>query len=374
MEKASAMLAVLACLLAAFVAPSASADDTAADAAQLPDHIVNGDFEYHSDITGNSWGWAAVIPTTGENFSGRWQAGPSDWDETKFGWHSTQNCDNGAECRTGAVELQQFSQSNTWGEIVAAQADTAIYQDIRVIPGNTYHWSLRHQSILRANTLQVLIGASGKEQPQQAKRTKTNGGSDQLGAVGTDITTNNKLPYWDSNRGAAENWETYEGDWTCPEGMTVARFTFKSIDAPSWNNGNLVDDIGFSQSTTLRYDANGGTGAIADQTVGVGVNAYTATDGYTLTGHGLASWNTKPDGTGDSYKPGDAIIINKPTTLYAQWADITQTAMPETGGTVNDHYLLKTIGGGGLPLRPHPHAIRVAAHASKPVASSGRAV
>lgn len=97
MEKASAMLAVLACLLAAFVAPFASADDTAADAAQLPDHIVSRDFEYHSDITGNSWGWAAVIPTTGENYSGRWQwqAGPSDWDETKFGWHSTQNCDDG---------------------------------------------------------------------------------------------------------------------------------------------------------------------------------------------------------------------------------------------------------------------------------------
>ena len=102
MEKASAMLAVLACLLAAFVAPFASADDTTAAATQLPDHIVNGDFEYHSDITGNSWGWAAVIPTTGDNYSGRrqWQAGPSDWDETKFGWHSTQNCDNGGECRT----------------------------------------------------------------------------------------------------------------------------------------------------------------------------------------------------------------------------------------------------------------------------------
>ena len=348
MGKAAAVLAVLACLLAAFVAPSASADDTAADAAQLPDHIVNGDFEYHSDITDDTWG--AVIPATGENFnySHGWQPGPSDWDESRFGWHSTQvdgTNGNSGEQKADAVELQRFGQSNTWAEIVAAQADTFIYQDIRVTPGNAYHWSLKHQSVQRANTMQVLIGTPGKEQPQQAKRTKTNGGGDQLGAVGTDITTNNKLAYRDSDRGAAENWETYEGDWTCPEGVTVARFTFKSIDAPSWNNGNLVDDIGFSQSTTLRYDANGGTGAIADQTVGVGVNAYTATDGYTLAGHGLASWNTKPDGTGDSYKPGDAIIINKPTTLYAQWADTTQTAMPETGGTVNDHYLLKTIGG-----------------------------
>lgn len=43
MKRLISLLAVLACLLAAFAAPFASADDTAADAAQLPDHIVNGD-------------------------------------------------------------------------------------------------------------------------------------------------------------------------------------------------------------------------------------------------------------------------------------------------------------------------------------------
>lgn len=373
MKRLISLLAALACLLGAFVAPFASADDTAADAAQLPDHIVNGDFEYHKDIIADGT-WRAVIPATGENFnySHGWQPGPSDWDEARFGWHSTQvdgTNGNSGEQKAGAVELQRFGQSNTWAEIVAAQADTSIYQDIRVTPGNTYHWSLKHQSVQRANTMQVLIGAPGKEQPRQAKRTKTNGGGDQLGAVGTDITTNNKLAY----KGAAENWETYEGDWTCPEGMTVARFTFKNIDAPSWNNGNLVDDIGFGQSTTLRYDPNGGAGAIADQTVGVGVNAYTATDGYTLAGHGLASWNTKPDGTGDSYKPGDMIAIDKPTTLYAQWADTTQTAMPETGGTLTNRNLT-TILGGGLPSGPHANPVGKTAHAPKPVASAGRAV
>lgn len=372
MKRLISLLAALACLLGAFVAPFASADDTAADAAQLPDHIVNGDFEYRKDIIADGT-WRAVIPATGENFnySHGWQPGPSDWDESRFGWHSTQNCDDGGECRTGAVELQQFRRSNTWAEIVAAQADTSIYQDIRVTPGNTYHWSLKHQSVRRANTMQVLIGAPGKEQPQQAKRTKTNGGGDQLGAVGTDITTNNKLAYRDSNEGAAENWETYEGDWTCPEGVTVARFIFKSVDSPAPNNGNLVDDIGFSQSTTLRYDPNGGTGAIADQTVGVGVNAYTATDGHTFAGHGLASWNTKPDGTGDSYKPGDMIAIDKPTTLYAQWADTTQTAMPETGGTLTNRNLT-TILGGGLPSGPHANPVGKTAQA--PVEPSGKAV
>lgn len=352
MKRLISLLAALACLLGAFVAPFASADDTAADAAQLPDHIVNGDFEYQHDWFREhaAYGWTAVIPSTGLNWNDRtksYQPGPDDWNESEFGWHSTQNCDDGWECRTGAVELQQFRTSNTWAEIVAAQADTSIYQDIRVTPGNTYHWSLKHQSVLarHVDRMQVLIGEPGKETPQQATRTKTNGGTDGTGDVGTDIATTN-ITDRDSR-----NWETYEGDWTCPEGVTVARFTFKSIDAPSWNNGNLVDDIGFSQSTTLRYDANGGTGAIADQTVGVGVNAYTATDGYTLAGHGLASWNTKPDGTGDSYKPGDTIAIDRPTTLYAQWADTTQTAMPETGGTLTNRNLT-TILGGACPHGP----------------------
>lgn len=361
----SACVVAAAVCMAVGLAPSASADDTAADAAQLPDHIVNGDFEYQHDWFREhaAYGWTAVIPSTGLNWNARtksYQPGPDDWNESEFGWHSTQvdgtNGETG-EQKAGAVELQEMGRTNEWAEIVAAQADTSIYQDIRVTPGNTYHWSLKHQSVRRANTMQVLIGAPGKEQPQQAKRTKTNGGGDQLGAVGTDITTNNKLAYRESNKGAAENWETYEGDWTCPEGVTVARFTFKSIDAPSWNNGNLVDDIGFSQSTTLRYDPNGGTGAIADKTVGVNTPAYTATDGYTLTGHGLASWNTKPDGTGDSYKPGDTIAIDRPTTLYAQWADITQTAMPETGGTLTNRNLT-TILGGGLAFWPSCQSCR----------------
>lgn len=359
MKRLISLLAALACLLGAFVAPFASADDTAADAAQLPDHIVNGDFSYDGGLRKivTTQNWTAVVPSTGENFSysqGGWRSGPTGWDESRFGWHSTQTDgdDPRGEQKAGAVEIQwrNFAHlNNIWAEIVAAQVGTAIYQDIRVTPGNTYHWSLKHQSVRGANTMQVLIGEPGKEQPQQAKRTKTNGGSDQLGAVGTEITTNNKLSYRDDAKGATENWETYEGDWTCPEGVTVARFTFKTIKGGSWpTNGNLVDDIGFSQSTTLRYDPNGGTGTIADQTVGVGVDAYTATDGYTLTGHGLASWNTRPDGTGDSYKPGDAIIINKPTTLYAQWADITQTAMPETGGTLTNRNLTTILGGACL--------------------------
>lgn len=45
----SACAAAAAVCMAVGLTPSASADDTAADATQLPDHIVNGDFEYQHD-------------------------------------------------------------------------------------------------------------------------------------------------------------------------------------------------------------------------------------------------------------------------------------------------------------------------------------
>lgn len=135
------MVAAAVCM-AVGLAPSASADDTMADATQLPDHIVNGGFEYQHDWFREhaAYGWTAVIPSTGLNWNARtksYQPGPDDWNEARFGWHSTQvDGTNGepGEQRAGAVELQGLTRVNTLAEIVAAQPDTSIYQDIHVTP------------------------------------------------------------------------------------------------------------------------------------------------------------------------------------------------------------------------------------------------
>lgn len=116
-----------ACAVAATVcmavglAPFASADDTAADAAQLPDHNVNGDFEYQHDWFREhaAYGWTAVIPSTGLNWNARtksYQPGPDDWNEARFGWHSTQvDGTNGepGEQRAGARRTARDSPAST---------------------------------------------------------------------------------------------------------------------------------------------------------------------------------------------------------------------------------------------------------------------
>lgn len=108
---------------------------------------------------------------------------------------------------------------------------------------------------------------------------------------------------------------------------------------------SAADHRDLRQSTTLRYDPNGGAGTIADQKVGVGTSAYTARTVAHSPVTAYPRGTRSPTAPADSYKPVATITIDKPTTLYAQWVDITQPALPETGGAVNDHYLLKTIGG-----------------------------
>lgn len=59
-------------------------------------------------------------------------------------------------------------------------------------------------------------------------------------------------------------------------------------------------------------------------------------NGFTYAGHKLASWNTKPDGTGTSYADEASVInldIDGEVTLYAQWRDVE--AIFNTGNNVN---------------------------------------
>ena len=130
---------------------------------------------------------------------------------------------------------------------------------------------------------------------------------------------------------------------------------------------------------TIRFGGNGASsGMMADLTATYDVKAALPANRYVKSGETFTGWNTKADGSGAMYRnraeatnlasTRDAVVV-----LYAQWED-AMTAMPETGGTMNDHRMLKTIGGGDLSSGPHPGPAGATAHAPKPVAPSGRAV
>ena len=76
---------------------------------------------------------------------------------------------------------------------------------------------------------------------------------------------------------------------------------------------------------TVKYDANGGTGAPSNQTKKQGESLTISTAKPTKTGYTFTSWNTKKDGTGTKYDIGASYTVDADLTLYAQYKENTVT-------------------------------------------------
>ena len=235
--------------------------------ASLPDHLVNGDFSvnYHDQWKDSFGGWTSIDPNAGKTLhatslpngsSWKWTA-INGWDKSKFGWTSTQKAGSNVQQKANAVELQYDDSpaDNVYAELCAYEAGTAIYQDIRTVPGTLYKVRLKHASLNSTylDKMQVMIGAPGHEQPVEMTRTSVNGHGDKLNEKSTTIAT--KVTNG-NNRHHADQWETYEGTYLIPDGQTTTRFTFKSIDSRNLDHGNLLDDIVFDKAYRLDYDKN----------------------------------------------------------------------------------------------------------------------
>lgn len=241
----------------------------------LPDHLVNGTFDYRGNeiinenqrVYGDTTYLAMISAKTGV-IGNPLHSKLDNWDSGKFGWRS-----NDATAGVDTVEVQRRNHTpyptnagNVWGEIAAAKRGKYIYQDIATTPGVVYRWSLKHASrnADQDDSMQVMIGEPGAEAVQEATRTTSNG-SDKTGSVGTTITTH----------GTAQDgrWETYTGDYLATS--TTTRFTFRSVRDSNGQGldftaeGNCVDDLSFDKAYKLSYDKNS-----SDATGSVPSNQY----------------------------------------------------------------------------------------------------
>ena len=245
--------------------------------ASLPDHLVNGTFDYRGNEIINEnqrvYGshdttYLAIISAKTGIIGNPLHSKLDNWDSGKFGWKS-----NDATAGADTVEVQRRNHTpyptnagNVWGEIAAAKRGKYIYQDIATTPGIMYKWSLKHASrnAGQDDSMQVMIGEPGKTVAQQATRTTSNG-SDKTGSVGTTITTH----------GTAQDgkWETYTGTYIATS--TTTRFTFRSVRDSNGQGldftaeGNCVDDLSFDKAYKLSYDKNS-----SDATGSVPSNQY----------------------------------------------------------------------------------------------------
>lgn len=256
----------------------AADDDVAEYAANgLPDHLVNGTFDYRGNEIINEnqrvYGrhdttYLAIISAKTGIIGNPLHSKLDNWDSGKFGWRSNDDT-AGAD----TVEVQRRNHTpyptnagNVWGEIAAAKRGKYIYQDIATTPGVVYKWSLKHASrnADQDDSMQVMIGMPGAEAVQEATRTTSNG-TDKVGEKSTTITTH----------GTAQDgrWETYTGTYIATS--TTTRFTFRSVRDSNGQGldftaeGNCVDDLSFDKAYKLSYDKNS-----SDATGSVPSNQY----------------------------------------------------------------------------------------------------
>ena len=71
---------------------------------------------------------------------------------------------------------------------------------------------------------------------------------------------------------------------------------------------------------TITYKANGASGSDVVQTRGAGVaTTLKPANTFTRSGYTFQGWNSKADGSGNTYAAGAAVSWNDNVTLYAIW-------------------------------------------------------
>ena len=296
----------------------------------LPDHLVNGDFEYpvKSDMPANDGNFWYISQNDGSYFANGTVLGkryklPEGFDKAKFAWHSTQTGDTYYPDLERADDVQvdyKADGTNHYSEISAAQSGATIYQDVATVPGVMYKWSLKHASLdsSHLDKMSVIIGEPGKETAQEATRTTANGHGDKLGKVGTVISTkvsNPEMPDGNKFQEGAHTgqWETYTGTYIATG--TVTRFAFHSVEGYSAWDGNLLDDISFSKAYKLTYDKNASdaTGKVpSDETAGTVRQTKARTTGTVRTVTDTAANTTQPAKSETDGKVSD--LVQRTTT------------------------------------------------------------
>lgn len=276
----------------------------------LPTELVNGDFEYPGadvlsqnlrDKKRNWWGVSRKDKMVYESDNPtKWVSLPSTFDSDRFAWDSSEAGktsgiqEGSSQWHTNEVELQRDSRTgNMYAELSPYQAQSSIRQYIHTTPGILYKVRLKHASLSSEylDKMQVMIGADGDEQPVRMTRVESQNGLDATGesTASTTISTHasNKAEIswgsglgYHSSRNHDGQWATYEGVYVATSDVTV--FTFKSVDSPSFNTGNLLDDVVFTKAYKLTYDKNSAdaSGSVpSDETANTVKQAKSKTNG-----------------------------------------------------------------------------------------------
>ena len=159
---------------------------------------------------------------------------------------------------------------------------------------------------------------------------------DTSATIGSCMTdANNTWPADPTRTGYTfKGWYNADGGGTT--GGTGTRYTTSSKPVP--NNDLHLWSKWTANSYTVKFNANGGSGTMSDESFTYDTAKTLTTNSFTRTGYTFAGWNTKADGTGTSYSDTQSVSNLTATaggtvTPYAQWTAHTYTVHKSPGYT-----------------------------------------
>lgn len=175
--------------------------------------------------------------------------------------------------------------------------------------------------------------------------------------VSGNATTNwNGVTYGTQNSTVKANWSN--GQISGVPSRSATGWDFKGWKmGNTWvSNGTTINESGTAYAQwqvhhyTIKYDGSGNqqgstrpSGSTESQTLAYNDTGHIQNNGFSKTGYTFTGWNTKKDGSGTSYSPGqsvqglsanDGAVI----TLYAQWRPNTYKIVFDSNGDRNVRY------------------------------------
>lgn len=112
------------------------------------------------------------------------------------------------------------------------------------------------------------------------------------------------------------NYSGTNSDWTFCMQLDSA---CTSRSAFSWQSYANIPTTVLSQ-ISITFDANGGTGSMAVQSINPNQATSLTANTFNRTGYTFAGWTTNANGTGTSYTNSQSVTINSDITIYAKWS------------------------------------------------------
>ncbi len=168
------------------------------------------------------------------------------------------------------------------------------------------------------------------------------------GGTGTMIDQNVKLGTQTqlTPNGFTRNDASFKEWNTAPDGSGQSYPNNYTITSDLGNDGDIITLYAqwiLPEHFYVHFDANGGTGTMADQEFTISAPAKPlTTNAFTRTGYEFRGWNTVADGSGTHYDDEQAVrdlsnTDNDVITLYAQWMKIVYSNLGDVvfDGTAN---------------------------------------